>query len=68
MKKSADKVLTCLADILRLEEERVLPTEPSLKELLTLLESDNTPQDMQLALNRITISAKESALPLGTVP
>ena len=64
--QEVDKVLSCLADILRLEEEKILPTEPSLKELLILLESDNTAKDLQLALSRITISAKEPTLPSGT--
>ena len=34
-----DKVLSCIADILRLEEESCLPTEAGLKELLVSLES-----------------------------
>ena len=55
-------MLACLADILRLEEERVLPTEPSLKELLTLLEFDNSAEDLQLALSKITVISKEPKL------
>ena len=60
-------MLACLADILRLEEERVLPTDPSLKELLVLLESDTSVQDMQLALSKITVYSKEPTYS-GTVP
>jgi hypothetical protein len=39
MDEQIDKVLSCIADILRLEEERCLPTEAGLKELLVSLES-----------------------------
>jgi hypothetical protein len=34
-----DKVLSCIADILRQEEEECCPTEPALRQLLVLLES-----------------------------
>ena len=34
-----ESVLACLADILRMEEDLYLPTDPDLKELLVLLES-----------------------------
>ena len=54
-----DNVLSCLADILRLEEERVASTEPVLKELLVLLESDKPAAEMQLALAKIIVSSKE---------
>ena len=54
-----DNVLSCLADILRLEEDRVASTEPVLKELLVLLESDKQASEMQLALTKITVSPKE---------
>jgi precorrin-6B methylase 2 len=54
-----DNMLSCLADILRLEEDRVASTEPVLKELLVLLESDKQASEMQLALSKIAVSPKE---------
>jgi hypothetical protein len=54
-----DNALSCLADILRLEEDRVASTEPVLKELLVLLESDKPANEMQLALSKIAVSPKE---------
>ncbi|MFH1457641.1 MAG: hypothetical protein ABIG31_00515 [Candidatus Omnitrophota bacterium] len=57
-----DSVLACLADILRLEEERAALTEPALKEILVLLESDKPADEMQLALSRINVPAGELKL------
>jgi len=57
-----DKVLACLVDILRLEEERVSLTEPELKEILVLLESDKPANEMQVALAKITVAPKEPRL------
>ena len=57
-----DKVLACIAGILRLEEERVSSTEPALKEFLVLLESDKTVGELQVALSKITVPAKEPQL------
>jgi hypothetical protein len=54
-----DNVLSCLADILRLEEEQVALTEPELKQILVLLESDKPANEMQFALSRIKVSPKE---------
>lgn len=62
MDKEIDKVLACIADILRLEEERCQITEAGLKELLVLLESDKPVKDMQRALINITILPKEPAI------
>lgn len=53
------KALSGIADILRLEEERVLSTEPALRDLLVLLESDKTPVEIQTALANIEVSAQE---------
>jgi len=54
-----DNVLACLADILRLEEEQVASTEPEFKQMLVLLESDKPANEMQAALNQISIFSKE---------
>ncbi len=62
--QEADKVLSCLADIMRMEEDRVESTEPALKQILSLLESDKPANEMQLALTKITVLGKEpKALP-----
>jgi len=57
-----DKVLSCIADILRLEEERCLPTEAALKDILVLLESDKPAKDIPLALSNIMVLPKEVAV------
>lgn len=57
-----DKVLSCIAAMLRLEEERVVSTDLSLKEMLTLLESGKPVNDMQLVLAQITVEAEEPKL------
>ena len=54
-----DKVLSCIADILRLEEERCQPTEAALKELLVLLESHKPPKDMRVDLINIACLPKD---------
>jgi hypothetical protein len=54
-----DKVLSCIADIFRFEEEKVAGTDLSLRQMLTLLESDKSVGEMQVALARITVEAKE---------
>jgi len=54
-----DKVLSCIADIFRFEEERVADTDASLRAMLMLLESDKSAAQMQLALAQITVEAKE---------
>ncbi|MDD5282008.1 MAG: metallophosphoesterase [Candidatus Omnitrophica bacterium] len=61
-KPDIDKILSCIADILRLEEERVSSTDISLKEMLALLESAKPTNEMQLALTQITVEAKEPGL------
>lgn len=54
-----NRILVCIADILRLQEERVVDTDPYLKEMLALLESDKSVDDMQFALAKILVSEKE---------
>lgn len=62
LNQEIDKVIYCIAGMLRLEEERVENTEPGLKEILSLLESDKPANEMQLALAKITVEAKEPAV------
>ncbi|MFH0854944.1 MAG: hypothetical protein V1869_03145, partial [Candidatus Omnitrophota bacterium] len=49
LKKELDtpKVVSCIADILKLEEERSLLTEPALKDILIVLESKESPQQLK---------------------
>ncbi|MFA6130369.1 MAG: hypothetical protein WC731_05245 [Candidatus Omnitrophota bacterium] len=57
-----DKVLACIADILRQEEEKACCTESSLKEILALLESGKPDKELRLALTKIQVLAKEPQL------
>jgi hypothetical protein len=54
-----ERTLALLADILRLEEENCFSTDISVKELLALLEANNSIETLQTQLNRINISWKE---------
>jgi len=54
-----DKALSCIADILRIEEDRCEGTEASLRQMLVLLESDKTAQELRLALVNIQVEEKE---------
>jgi len=53
------KASSCIAAILRLEEERLSPTEPELKEILALVESDKPAEELMLALAKISVSPQE---------
>ncbi|MFA4853768.1 MAG: hypothetical protein WC616_00260 [Candidatus Omnitrophota bacterium] len=57
-----DKVLACIADILRQEEEKACYTESSLREILVLLESDKPVNELRLALAKVQVLAKEPQL------
>jgi SAM-dependent methyltransferase len=59
MDQEMDKVLACIADILRLQEERAISTDLSLKEMLGLLESDKSGNEMQFVLAKITVPEEE---------
>jgi len=61
-KLEIDKVLGCIADILRLEEERILSTEPGLREFLLILESNKPANELKIALNNLHFLAKEPIL------
>jgi len=57
-----DKVLACIAGILRQEEEKVCSTEAALREILVLLESGKPVNELRLALINIQVLAKEPQL------
>jgi len=61
-KARIDKALSCVAEILRTEEERCAPTELALKQLLVLLESDKPVKDFRAALVNIEVAPKEPVL------
>ncbi|MDO8748222.1 MAG: hypothetical protein Q7J72_03780 [Candidatus Omnitrophota bacterium] len=49
--REIDRLLGCIADIFRLEEEKAKPTPQILKDVLILLESDKPTQELQLELD-----------------
>lgn len=55
-----DKVLSCIADMLRLQEEQAVRTDAQLKEMLVLLESGNPASQMQIILTKIMIEPNGS--------
>ncbi|MDO8662854.1 MAG: transglutaminase domain-containing protein [Candidatus Omnitrophota bacterium] len=56
------KVLGCIANILRMEEERVTETEPELEDMLVLIESGKPENELQLSLAQIQILPREPQL------
>ncbi len=48
--KDIDKVLSCIADILRIEEDFYIPTEPLLIDVLTAVESANSISELPAKL------------------
>jgi hypothetical protein len=59
MDQQIDNVLACIADILRMEEERCCETEPSVRDMLALLESGKSDKELVSMLSSIEILAKE---------
>jgi hypothetical protein len=57
--RGMDKVIACIADILRIEEDRCELTDSALKQLLVLLESNKPAEELQVALLSIQASAKD---------
>ncbi|MDO8748482.1 MAG: hypothetical protein Q7J72_05135 [Candidatus Omnitrophota bacterium] len=55
------RILGCIAEILRLEEDRGVSTALALKEMLILFESDKPARDVQFALSKITVMPREPA-------
>ncbi len=56
------KVLGCIANILRIEEDRVAKTEPELEDMLVLIESGKPESELQLGLAQIKILPREPQL------
>jgi hypothetical protein len=55
--KYAGNVLACIADIMRMEEEKAKATEPALRDILILLESNRPENELQQSLSFITVTA-----------
>jgi len=53
--KDLDKALSCIADILRLQEDQLIPTDRALEELLVLLESGKPTQEIPIFLAAIKV-------------
>lgn len=60
--ENIDKILSCIAYIFRLEEDRVEQTDPQFKELVMLLESNQSAEELKLNLAGISFSEKEFKL------
>ena len=45
--RDIDKVISCISDILRIEEEHYFPTDPVLKDILVVLDSSNSTQQLK---------------------
>ncbi|MFA6349412.1 MAG: hypothetical protein WCY12_00600, partial [Candidatus Omnitrophota bacterium] len=56
------KIREYIADIMRIEEDKGLVTESTLKDLLALLDSDKSADELQLMLNNVSILSQESEL------
>jgi len=56
------KVLNCIASIMRIEEDQVLTTDPEFKNMLVLIESSKTVDELRGALDRIHLEPKEPEL------
>jgi len=56
------RALSCIADILRLEEDHCSATDAALKEMLVLLESNRSAQELRMALIDIQVLQKEPEL------
>lgn len=54
-----DKVLSCIANILRLQEDNCCATESSFREILSLLESGKSTEELTFALANITPQPQE---------
>jgi len=52
-----EKVLVCISQILRLEEDYAVACEPGFIQLLSILESDKPPHELQLALSAVSFGS-----------
>jgi hypothetical protein len=51
-------VLNCIADIMRIEEGRVSATDPEFKDMLVLLESGKSAEELKTALDKINFQSE----------
>ena len=54
-----NKVLGCIADIMRMEEDRVVDADVELKDMLVLIEAGKPETELQCGLSQIKISPQE---------
>jgi len=59
MNQEMDKIIVCVAEILKLEEERCMVTSEGIKDFLVLLESNKPADEIQALLKEIDVSTKE---------
>jgi hypothetical protein len=57
-----NKVLGCIADIMRMEEDRVVDADTELKDMLVLIEAGKPETELQCGLSQIKISPQEPKL------
>lgn len=57
-----NKILSCLADIFRMEEDQAVATDPALRQFLVLLESGKNSQELKQELNKISFAPQEPEL------
>jgi predicted unusual protein kinase regulating ubiquinone biosynthesis (AarF/ABC1/UbiB family) len=57
-----NKVLGCIADIMRMEEDRVVDADVELKDMLVLIEAGKPETELQCGLSQIKISPQEPKL------
>jgi ubiquinone biosynthesis protein len=57
-----NKVLGCIADIMRMEEDRVVDADTELKDMLVLIEAGKPETELQCGLSQIKISPQELQL------
>ena len=57
-----NKVLGCIADIMRMEEDRVVDADVELKDMLVLIEAGKPETELQCGLSQIKISPQEPQL------
>lgn len=56
--KDREQVISCISDILRQEEERYASTEPVLRDILVVLESGRSPQELKAIFTGFSPQAK----------
>jgi len=62
MQPEINNILSCIADIFRLEEDKATSTDPALRKFLVLLESGKSSQELKQGLNQISFAPQEPEL------